>query len=159
MSIMNTVFADRRHAANSFPALCLVRNGKSVLMAYFFLRYQLEHANPTIILASFTYPSYLKAVVDWKDGHAATSLVLDIRLLAMEYEEDPDAIFLFDGPAGMAPRRHRYVVCTNPSASWFRGRWKHRTHRTMSLPLWDAEELMDAVDSLDIEEELPLLDV
>lgn len=125
--------------------------GKSIFMAYFFLRYKISHRKATIILVSFTDNSAVQKVVVWKDEHASRSLNYDIRDLSAQYSEDSDAIFLLDGPPNMAPPfAKRYVVFTSPNERWFRSMRKEESHTRLYLPLWDAEELLDAVDMLQL---------
>jgi hypothetical protein len=78
-----------------------------------------------------------------------------------EYKEDPDAIFLIDGVPTTAPdiESHRFVVFLSPNEHWFRKMEKEGTHLELYMPFWDAEELMDAVDKLDIKDEVAPLDV
>ncbi|TMW60626.1 hypothetical protein Poli38472_000668 [Pythium oligandrum] len=80
--------------------------GKSMFMAYFFLRYRFEHQheNPTIIMTSYNTSSILEEIVLWKDGLKSEEFYYDLPHLKKLYHEYPNALVLLDGPPAVAPR-------------------------------------------------------
>lgn len=64
--------------------------------------------------------------------------------------EDPNVIRLIDGPPNRAPTLNRFVVFTSPNERWFSKTTKERTLSRLYMPLWDVEELMDTVNTLNL---------
>lgn len=84
-------------------------------LAYFFLRYNLSHRSATLFLVLFTDNSNVQR----KDQHASRWSNYDILHLSAQHSEDPNALFLLDGPPNMAPPfAQRYVAVTSPSERW-----------------------------------------
>ncbi|TMW58908.1 hypothetical protein Poli38472_007053 [Pythium oligandrum] len=89
--------------------------GKSMFMAYFFLRYLFEYDNSTVILASYDGDSELTRVLVWKDGQVKDSFRGNVLRLEGTYAQCPHAHVLLDGPPKFGPEHQQYVVFTSPN--------------------------------------------
>lgn len=127
-------------------------------MAYFFLRYRLEHENEPIAMVSYDKDSVMEQVVLWENGEFKKQRedVTVMQQLLANLREDPSVIRLIDGPPSAAPIVNRFVVFTSPNERWLDKLDKERAHSQLYMSLWDVEELQDAMSTLKLKIEHPL---
>ncbi|TMW62119.1 hypothetical protein Poli38472_009612 [Pythium oligandrum] len=123
-------------------------NGKSVFLAYCFLRYRLEHPDARIIVLSYNRQSKLKRRFVWIDGQGY-EIPSSIALL-----NDEKTITLIDGPPDVEPNSCRWICFTSPNKTWEATMHKDTFHSRLFHPLWDYEELYAAACVLNLMEQL-----
>ncbi|TMW60667.1 hypothetical protein Poli38472_000709 [Pythium oligandrum] len=79
--------------------------GTSVFMAYFFLRYTLEHPKATIVMTAFAANSNIAEAAVWKDGSGVSAQLLEMRVKKLKEFEQWRMNAALHGVFDVTPRR------------------------------------------------------
>ena len=133
--------------------------GKSLFLAYFFLRCiaEEENANATVIVAAYgERADIMEAAVRQKNGcHSTRSYAQAMQTLMGKAEmqakrEGRPVIFLYDGAPPHPPRGVQFVCFTSPKQAWLKTVKKNFQHIALYVPLWEESELLTAVEELEL---------
>lgn len=150
-------------------ALCFLLSagiGKSLFLAYFYLRYIEKHPSATVTFASYNmYRKLMKVAVRAPaiGGETSDVSVLARRgsdaTMAFAYaaeikakREGRPCICLCDGPPSVEPQDVQYLVCTSPNEEWTSITCKNPFHTCYYMPVWTQEELLEAAVALKLDQ-------
>ncbi|TMW63951.1 hypothetical protein Poli38472_014656 [Pythium oligandrum] len=75
------------------------------------------------------------------------------------YEQYSDALVLLDGPPTAEPKELKFVTFTSPNEDWFKKVDKESYHVKIYMPLWEEDELTEAVEMLELRDQFERLDL
>ena len=117
-------------------------NGKSMFYNWFFEKYRAENPNKVIVCASFHWLHKFESCYVFEPNKAP-----------VEYDEIPEiknAMYFYDNSPLKLPKYGQMVAFACPNDDWFRSIRSRKNHMKLYMPVWEFDELLDAIECLGI---------